>query len=263
MKLSIITVTRNDLAGLRRTAESVAAQVWRDFEWIIIDGASTDGTKEYLQQLSPQPDYWISEPDRGVYDAMNKGLSIARGEYLLFLNAGDSLFEANTLQDCFRHFPGGDVVYGDALFIYPKKERKETHPDRLSLYYFRHRSLCHQATFIRRVLLRDSGGYSLSYKIVSDWRQWVVWMIEGRTFHHLPLTVCRYMQDGLSYVHRKTSNRERDEVFREVLPPIYCDLMHEAEGLYRRKKKKYLRWIYLLSAACLTLIIALVLCLMR
>lgn len=263
MKLSIITVTRNNLEGLRRTAESVAAQVWRDFEWIVVDGDSSDGTKEYLQQLSPQPDCWTSEPDRGVYDAMNKGLSAARGEYLLFLNAGDSLCSADTLQECFRNFPGGDVVYGDAVFVYPKKEKRMIHPDRLSLYYFRHRSLCHQATFIRTALLKDCGGYSLHYRIVSDWRQWIVWMLEGRTFRHLSLTVCRYMMDGLSTSNRKTSNREREEVFREVLPPLYHELMIEVEALYQKKKQKYLRWIYILSAFSLSLIITLALCLLN
>ena len=255
MKLSIITVTRNNLEGLRRTAESVAAQLWHDFEWIVIDGASTDGTKEFLQQLSPQPDWWKSEPDKGVYDAMNKGLSMARGEYLLFLNAGDALCGAYTLQECFHDFPEDDIVYGDAVFVYPKKEKTVVHPDRLSLYYFRHHSLCHQATFIRRVMLRECGGYSLRYTIVSDWRQWVVWMTEGRSFRHLPLKVCRYMMDGLSSKRRKVSKQEREEVFREVLPPLYCELMHEIEAVYPKKKKKYLRWIYILSLLSLSLII--------
>lgn len=255
MKLSIITVTRNNLEGLRRTAESVAAQLWHDFEWIVIDGASTDGTKEFLQQLSPQPDWWKSESDRGVYDAMNKGLSMARGEYLLFLNAGDALCGAYTLQECFHDFPEDDIVYGDAVFVYPKKEKTMVHPDRLSLYYFRHHSLCHQATFIRRVLLRECGGYSLRYTIVSDWRQWIVWMTEGRSFRHLPKTVCRYMMDGLSSKRRKVSKQEREEVFREVLPPLYCELMHEVEAVYPKKKKKYLRWIYILSLLSLSLII--------
>ena len=255
MKLSIITVTRNNLEGLRRTAESVAAQLWRDFEWIVIDGASTDGSKEFLQLLSPQPDWWKSEPDKGVYDAMNKGLSMARGEYLLFLNAGDALCGPRTLQECFHNFPEDDIVYGDAVFVYPKKEKTVVHPDRLSLYYFRHHSLCHQATFIRRVLLRECGGYSLRYTIVSDWRQWVVWMTEGRSFRHLPLKVCRYMMDGISTTQRKLSIREREEVFREVLPPLYYELMLEAEAVYPKKKKKYLRWIYILSALSLSLII--------
>ena len=242
MKLSIITVTRNNLEGLRRTAESVAAQLWHDFEWIVIDAASTDGSKEFLQQLSPQPDWWKSEPDKGVYDAMNKGLSMARGEYLLFLNAGDALCGAYTLQECFHDFPEGDIVYGDAVFVYPKKEKTVVHPDRLSLYYFRHHSLCHQATFSRRVLLRECGGYSLRYTIVSDWRQWIVWMTEGRSFR-------------LSSKRRKVSKQEREEVFREVLPPLYCELMHEIEAVYPKKKKKYLRWIYILSLLSLSLII--------
>lgn len=248
MKLSIITITRNNLAGLRRTALSIASQTWRDFEWIVIDGASTDGTLAYLSTLRPAPDFCLSEPDGGVYDAMNKGLSHAQGEYLLFMNSGDSLCEADTLGQVFAQFPAdADIVYGDALFVYPRKKRLVTHPDHLSLFYFRHGSLCHQATFIRTLLLRESGGYSTDYRIVSDWRQWVVWMLEGRHFIHLPHVVCNYMMDGLSTAQRKRSGEERLLVFKEVLPPGMYDFMGQMEEQYRKKRKKYTCWICLLA----------------
>lgn len=264
MKLSIITVTRNNLAGLRRTAESVAAQVWRDFEWIVIDGASTDGTKEFLQQLSPQPDWWKSEPDCGVYDAMNKGIAIAQGEYLLFLNAGDSLCNANTLQECFHNFPKGDIVYGDAFFIFPKKKTQMIHPDRLDLYYFRRHSLCHQATFIRTSLLKGCGGYSTKYRIASDWRQWLVWTLEERTFTHLPILVCNYMMDGLSCTQESASTMEREEIYRELLPQPVYQLMVAEEEVYRKRRKKHVTTCYYLAIVNVVLaLIILLLCLLR
>lgn len=258
MKLSIITITRNDLDGLRRTALSVSSQSFRDYEWIVIDGASTDGTVEYLQSMQPQPSAWVSEPDGGVYDAMNKGIQKAQGEYLLFLNSGDSLLAPDTLARCFSAFPNADIVYGDAYFVYPKRKKIVTHPDTLNLYYFRRHSLCHQATFIRASLLRECG-YSTQYKIVSDWRQWLVWMIEGRSFVHLPIVVCNYMMDGVSTTMRKASGIEREAVFREVLPSVWYDLMIAEETIYQQKKLKYLRVCYLLGALVLLLSITLIL----
>ena len=95
--LSIITVNRNNLAGLTRTIESVLGQTDRDFEYLVIDGASSDGSRELLEQ-TPGIDYWVSEPDAGIYEAMNKGLARASGEYLQFINSGDRLFEPDTIR---------------------------------------------------------------------------------------------------------------------------------------------------------------------
>ena len=264
MKLSIITITRNDLEGLKRTAQSIASQSWKDYEWLVIDGASTDGTVDFIRSLERQPDYWVSEPDKGIYDAMNKGIVRSTGEYLLFMNSGDSFYASDTLAQCFSSFPDADVIYGDAFFIYPKRKKKMTYPEQMNLYYFRKRSLCHQATFIRASLLRDSEGYSTNYQIVSDWRQWLVWLIEERTFVHLPVTVCNYMMDGLSTRMCKVSDVEREAVYRDLLPPVFYHLMKAEEELHMQKRRKYLRYCYLLGALSIILIIILVcLCLFQ
>lgn len=97
MRLSIITINYNNLEGLKKTVRSVMDQTWRDFEWIIIDGGSTDGSRELIEEVAARPDsqvsYWCSEPDKGIYNAMNKGTAKAKGEYYLFLNSGDSLYD--------------------------------------------------------------------------------------------------------------------------------------------------------------------------
>ena len=94
-KISIITVNYNDREGLKKTIESVINQTWQDFEFIIIDGGSTDGSREVIEQYKDKIDYWISEPDKGIYNAMNKGIKAASGEFLLFLNSGDRLIDKN------------------------------------------------------------------------------------------------------------------------------------------------------------------------
>ena len=118
MILSIITINYNNCAGLKRTIDSVVTQSFQDFEWIVIDGGSSDGSRELIEKYSPHVSYWVSEPDNGVYHAMNKGIDVANGDYLLFLNSGDWLFGANTLQKCISYGFSSDVIYGDSLFVY-------------------------------------------------------------------------------------------------------------------------------------------------
>ena len=110
--LSIITINLNNREGLRKTIESVVNQTFQDFEFIVIDGASTDGSVEVIQDY-PRINYWISEPDTGIYNAMNKGIAKATGEYCLFLNSGDTLFQINTLTGILQSNPKGDIIFGN------------------------------------------------------------------------------------------------------------------------------------------------------
>ena len=111
-KLTIITINRNNLEGLRKTIASVVSQTWRHFEYIVIDGASCDGSAEYIASMSDAIDYWISEKDSGVYEAMNKGVVKAQGEYLLFLNSGDFLVDKEVLSKVFDQAKGSDILCG-------------------------------------------------------------------------------------------------------------------------------------------------------
>src|SRR5690554_2808646 len=121
IKLSVITVNLNNAAGLSKTLESVASQTFTNYEHIIIDGGSTDGSvdiiKDYERKFNGAPGhlYWVSEPDKGIYNAMNKGIKVASGEYCNFLNSGDYYISAPTLSTIFDHNPNSDILYGDAL----------------------------------------------------------------------------------------------------------------------------------------------------
>ncbi len=170
MKLSIITVNYNNKAGLQKTIDSVVAQTWRDFEWIIIDGGSTDGSKELIEQYQQHFSFWCSEPDKGVYNAMNKGIEKAQGEYLLFLNSGDALYDEHVLQNVDDLHITADIISGQV-------ERMDNHQllrtyDKSILMQLYRDTLNHQGTFIKRTLFDDLR-YDESLKVVSDWKFWL------------------------------------------------------------------------------------------
>ncbi|WP_052496577.1 glycosyltransferase family 2 protein [Pedobacter lusitanus] len=156
IKLSIITVNYNDSAGLQKTINSVLNQSLQNFEFIIIDGNSNDGSKELLQQNSEPSIRWISEPDNGIYHAMNKGTRMATGEYLLFLNSGDILFDTEVIKQVDQEIDGTyGIYYGDIIFEEPEQQKKIVFPDKLSFTFFYKQSLSHQASFIKKALFDE------------------------------------------------------------------------------------------------------------
>ena len=199
MKLSIITINFNNKDGLQKTIDSVISQTWKDFEWIIIDGGSTDGSKELIEQYQQYIAYWCSEPDKGVYNAMNKGIAKARGEYLNFMNSGDLFYEPTTLWNVFHEKLWGDVVYGDNIAIDNGKELIWQYPHHMELEYFYEKNICHQAMFIKCSILKKEG-YDESYKIYGDWARWLMIAFDGGTFQYVPYFVCKYELGGISII---------------------------------------------------------------
>ena len=179
MKVSVITVNFNNKPGLERTLKSVVAQTYRDFEYIIIDGGSTDGSKEVIkdfQRISDQPSFkYASEPDEGIYDGMNKGISIATGEYLLFMNSGDC-FSSNNVLDlfCNKQKHTADLIVGRQHYIRNGKKSacRKTYAEEVDEQFLISNTLPHQATFIKRELMQKIGGYRLDFRIVADWIFW-------------------------------------------------------------------------------------------
>lgn len=235
MKLSIITVTWNNLQGLRFTCESVISQSYTGYEWIIVDGGSTDGTCEYLQSLSPKPTHWCSEPDQGIYNAMNKGISWSHGDYLLFLNSGDTLADASVLQRVVTELHDADIIYGDALFCKPHKKRLVQYPETFTLYHlWRGFTPCHQATFIRAALLKENG-YDERYRIVADYRKWLEWKLAGCRYQHINVVVCNYMLNGISTTNQSLHRQEHDAVIAELYSPQLREQMEYVEWLRHGK----------------------------
>lgn len=218
MKLSIITINYNNLVGLRTTLESVLKQSFQDFEYLIIDGGSTDGSRELIVQYEYRLSYWCSERDSGVYNAMNKGILQAQGDYLLFLNSGDYLANENILENVVSYLSGSDIVYGDLTFVWKDGHRMiATYPDVLDLRYLLEGSLAHPASFIKRSLF-EGCLYSESYRIVSDWEFWVKKIVlEEVSYLHLPMVISIFDTEGISSDMEKC-NREREQVLRQLFP---------------------------------------------
>lgn len=196
MKLSVITVNYNNKAGLQRTIDSVVCQTWRDFEWIVIDGGSTDGSKEFLEQYQQHFAYWCSEPDGGVYNAMNKGIARAKGDYLLFLNSGDCFHNETVLRDFDGLNCHEDVVAGISVSLDSGETVKILYSDIVRQLFFD--SLNHQATFIKRHLFATHK-YNERNKIVSDWEFFIqTILIDGCSFRYIDLIVADFDTTGIS-----------------------------------------------------------------
>lgn len=321
MKLSIITINYNNAEGLCRTIQSVQSQTFRYFEHIIVDGCSTDESIEIIRQyagnealrlegdkairqensnadnLASSPNYlitlpsilWISEPDKGIYNAMNKGIEIALGKrivnsfnrselvedknkgihlangtYVLFLNSGDTLAETTTLQQMVDCNLSADICYFDAEFTYNGKSHvQRTYPDQLSLRFFLRDSLCHQATLYRLDTLRTIGGYDEQYKLIGDWALNVKAIILNNcSVQHYSLITTYYEIGGLSWTKegRQRCEEEKRIFLQNNLPiRIYDDYLYwesiENSDWYRRVvrikssrlQKILLYWVKLLN----------------
>lgn len=210
MLFSVITVTRNNLSGLKRTHESLRAQTCPDYEWIVIDGASGDGTFEYLKTTKA---VWRSEPDRGIYDAMNKGMERASGDYLIFMNAGDSFSSADVLERLATH-TGTDFIYGDTIEgEFYKRARSH---GKAAYGMFTH----HQSMIYRRNLIGDLR-YDLTYKIAADYKFTLEFLRRAQTISCVPFSICIFDPGGIS---QKNVRQGRDEQFRIRSELGFCPL---------------------------------------
>jgi glycosyltransferase involved in cell wall biosynthesis len=172
-KLSIITINKDNSAGLEDTINSVIQQSFKDFELIIIDGASSDSSIDVIKRYKTNFYFYLSEPDSGIYDAMNKGINKATGDYVLFLNSGDRLYNSEILYEVFSKGHSTDIIYGNIIHDSNGKFTPYIYPSELSFAYLLRYSLPHQATFIKRQLFEKIGLYSTEFKIVSDW-EWFI-----------------------------------------------------------------------------------------
>ena len=213
MKLSIITVNYNNADGLRATMQSVAGQSCKEFEYVVVDGGSTDGSVEAIRENEAFIDRWVSEPDGGIYEAMNKGVAMASGEYVLFLNSADCLAGEDVMAEVVLKLGEKDFYIGGVMrqerggvMVYPPKVLRASF---LLMNY-----LPHQATFIRRQLLVDRP-YRVQYRIAADWEQMVYELIvRGRSYELLEICITLFDVKGISSVR---STYEKQQTERETI----------------------------------------------
>jgi len=216
MQLSIITINKNNAAGFKKTCLSVITQTFKDFEWIIIDGASDDNTVNIIKQYSDKVTYWISEQDLGIYNAMNKGILKAKGDYCLFLNSGDYLSHPWTLEEVLNEIKTckkADVYYSDAVedgykvTIYPKE---------INLKYLIHYMINHQNTLIRRKLFENKL-FNEKYKIIADWYFFISELIQHNIyFLKIKTNIAVYDTNGVSRLYEKERQHERKMALKEL-----------------------------------------------
>ena len=212
-KVSIVTISFNAEKFIERTIQSVIKQSYSNIEYIVIDGNSTDNTVNIIKQYESQIDFWMSEPDKSLYDAMNKGLEKATGEYVLFMNAGDKIHEENSLQEIMEGHNNTDLIYAKAEHINKEGVRRPWHkktpkPSKLKATSFLNGMvICHHCIIVKKTI-------ALSYKLhpwkVSNDIEWAIRVMKKtKTIHYWDETFCLYLEGGLSAKNRITAVKER------------------------------------------------------
>ena len=240
LKLSIITVTLNNKDGLKKTLDSIQNQIFKDYEVIVIDGKSTDGTIDYLKKFSDI--FYLSEKDSGIYNAMNKGISYAKGEYINFLNSGDSYFSESTLLNIFNMNPSEDLLYGDAIISGVENKIKTIKP--LDLLFLRDDTICHQSQFIKTDLIKKYNGFNEKFRIGADHDLLVRLVVKhNHNFQYFPIPIVIYDDTGFSSTHQSgiQLQNERIQSYIDNYSELQKNTLKIIENYEEEKKIHFLK----------------------
>lgn len=229
---SIITITYNAAKCLEQTVLSILSQSYSNIEYIIIDGASSDGTLEIIKQYESGVSCWISEPDKGIYDAMNKGLQRATGDYVWFINAGDSLYTSDIVQQIAslvqkkKVLP--DIIYGETIIVDEDGKslgkRRLKAPDKLTWKSFRMGMLvCHQSFITKRTI---APLYDLTYRYSADFEWCIRCMKNARRIYNTRMVLSNFLDGGVSTTQRKASLKERYDIMCQYYGSVSTSLLH-------------------------------------
>jgi glycosyltransferase involved in cell wall biosynthesis len=238
MKLSIVTITFNDLKGLQDTYRSIRNQTFHDYEWVVVDGGSKDGTREFLQEHDSEIAWWCSEPDKGVYNAQNKGTQKAKGEYCIYMNSGDSFHADDVLEKIFERETDADIIYGDWMFVYEDgKVWDLAAPEVADMAFFYDSNICHQAMFVKTQLVL-SRPYDETMKVYADWDEWLALCMQGKKFERRDIIVCDFLFGGLSTDEMSKELKEERRTEIEMLheryyPKPWREAMNRAAPILR------------------------------
>ena len=254
MKLSIITINRNNEAGLRRTLESVASQTCGDIEHVIVDGASTDGSVDVIKEYANGRAgcLWLSEPDTGIYNAMNKGIAMAHGDYIQILNSGDSLASNDVVERMLKSLEANgnpSILYGNMIKSFPDGRMKRDRcfaGQEITFLGFYIGTLNHSPAYIRRELFEKYGKYDEAYKIVSDWTWYMEAIIFGdETPVYTDIDVTLFDMTGISETNTElTRNERRDFLEKRINHHILEDYDEWTFHITQVKRLKRHKWAY-------------------
>ena len=229
MRINIVTINLNNKSGLEKTINSVLSQTFFDkIDYIIIDGGSTDGSKELIEQRKEKLYFWCSEQDKGIFNAMNKGIDNLNGDYVLFLNSGDFLHSNDVIEKVYGDLDA-DIVYGDEMMfaylnqgmvkytsITPCNKWVSKYPDKLDEQFFKKSALPHQSTFIKTSLHKQHK-YDETCIIAGDWKFTREAILKyGATYKHIQMVISDYETTGISAKQYKTFVKEKENYYKNI-----------------------------------------------
>lgn len=242
--LSVITVVYNNVKDIERTISSIINQTYPNLEFIVIDGRSTDGTLQIIERYKSRIATLISEKDEGIYDAMNKGLALATGDYVIFMNSGDEFYESTTVEKVFATAPGADIYYGETEMISDAGEslgqRRHKAPEQFTWRSFKYgMSISHQAIYIRRSLTEP---YDRKYQLSAD----IDWILraakKAKKIVKVDGYVAKYLVGGMSKTKHRQSLKERFDIMKRyygLIPTVLNHFVIAANlGWYWLKNKR-------------------------
>jgi glycosyltransferase involved in cell wall biosynthesis len=245
-KISIITINYNDKEGLEKTILSVLNQTYQDFEFIIIDGGSTDGSRNLIEKYSNKISYWVSEPDKGVYNAMNKGIRASTGDFVIFMNGGDYFNTDSVLEEIIPLLNDNfDIYYGDNY-----NSRHEKHkiilkyPEKLDFSFFYSKTISHQSTFIRKKLFDEHFYYNEDYKISSDWDFFIYTICyKNVPYKYLDKIIAVFDCNGISYNPKFVGiiQEERSKTLQKYFPAF----IDHYEKYVEFESKRYKQFLHI------------------
>ena len=254
MRLSIITINRNNAVGLEKTMRSVAAQTFKEFDYIVIDGASTDGSVEVIKRYEAEFSHlkWVSEPDSGIYNAMNKGLRMASGEYVQILNSADGLAADNVTEKMLHALDEKgkpSILYGNMIKCFPdgrKMVDKCFAGQEITMLGMFTGTLNHDPAYIRRDLFGKYGYYDETLKIVSDWKWYLQAIILGdEKPQYVDLNVTLFDMTGISETNKNLDKIERKQVLEQLFPQaVLVDYERFAFPIDQIKRLQRHPWAY-------------------
>jgi len=245
LNLSIITINYNDAVGLRKTIESVVAQTSPDIEYLVIDGGSTDGSVGVIEEYRDKISFWVSEPDRGIYHAMNKGIARATGNYCQFLNSGDWLVAPDTTQRMLASLNGSVIAYGNLIKHWPDgRTHRNKAVEANSLFTYYSGTLNHASAYIRRDLFAHYGPYDESLKIVADWKFYLLAVgLGGESVQYINVDVVNFDMSGISNQQSDLEKTERRRVLEEALPAkLLADYDRYGTSLRQLRRMEHYPW---------------------
>lgn len=241
-KLSVITICFNDRTGLEKTMRSVFAQDFPDYEYIVIDGGSNDGSTGFIQEHADRLAFWVSEKDKGIYNAQNKGWQHAKGEYCLFLNSGDYLANEQVLSGIFANEMKAGIVYGDLIVdngTDPHYRLGQPFP--FGFEDFIYTTIFHPAAFIKRTLLEERGGYDETFRIVADYDFFMEMILVKKVsteYRRIPVSIFNTAGIGSDPANKKKHEAERRRSQLKYFPLAEIEA---AERIVRKRKPRTVR----------------------